>query len=533
MVLTQSVKHVDCFLRLTSKITSDVTRLTSLITETLNNISLLVVMYRPAAILHPDFIAQLQRSGQYPPNLFVPVLNFPFQPQILANPAGFINPVTLPVQRNDAADLREKIRTDILRKLKHEGSESPRLLSPDFATDSLDGVTMFKAARNDNVAHSRSNSSKENPGMKRPRSGSRFETPKKPRMGKPGEKGFPTGIQWSIPQAIAPTGAERISESIWQYFLQTQQTEDIYQAKVRLRNALYAVFQGVFPFCGLYIVGSSMNGFGTRNSDMDLCLMLSIHNIDQRKEATEILFLLQKSLRNCFFVKKCQVIRAAVPILRFWDKCRDFECDLNINNAVGIRNTHLLRYYATMDWRVRPLMLYIKFWARFHDINDARKKTISSYSLGLMLIHYLQVGCNPPVLPCLQTQFPKTFQPDADIRELKLNEKLPLTETQNKDSLGDLFLGFLEYYSFKFNFDADAISIRLGARVPRGVMIKQTTDNQRQWKCLCIEEPFDRSNTARSVYDEFTFQRVQRVFRNSFFRLRKTNDIESITSVPF
>lgn len=46
--------------------------------------------------------------------------------------------------------------------------------------------------------------------MKRPRSGSRFETPKKPRMGKPGEKGFPTGIQWSIPQAIAPTGAERV-----------------------------------------------------------------------------------------------------------------------------------------------------------------------------------------------------------------------------------------------------------------------------------------------------------------------------------
>ena len=27
--------------------------------------------------------------------------------------------------------------------------------------------------------------------------------------------------------------------------------------------------------CGLYVVGSSMNGFGSRNSDMDMCLMLS------------------------------------------------------------------------------------------------------------------------------------------------------------------------------------------------------------------------------------------------------------------
>ena len=26
--------------------------------------------------------------------------------------------------------------------------------------------------------------------------------------------------------------------------------------------------------------------------------------------------------------------------------CSGVECDLNINNSVGIRNTHLLRYYA-------------------------------------------------------------------------------------------------------------------------------------------------------------------------------------------
>lgn len=47
-------------------------------------------------------------------------------------------------------------------------------------------------------------------------------------------------------------------------------------------------------------------------------------------------------------------------------------------------------FYILADWRVRPLVLYIKKWARFHDINDASKATISSYSLCLMLIHYLQ-----------------------------------------------------------------------------------------------------------------------------------------------
>ena len=49
-------------------------------------------------------------------------------------------------------------------------------------------------------------------------------------------------------------------------------------------------------------------------------------------------------------------------------------------------------------------MLFIKFWARFHDINDAHKRTISSYSLALMLIHYLQgealsvcLSAHPPI----------------------------------------------------------------------------------------------------------------------------------------
>ena len=53
-----------------------------------------------------------------------------------------------------------------------------------------------------------------------------------------------------------------------------------------------------------------------------------------------------------------------------------------------------------MDWRVRPLVLFMKKWARFHDINDASKKTISSYSLCLMVIHYLQCKKYIPTWLC-------------------------------------------------------------------------------------------------------------------------------------
>ena len=37
-----------------------------------------------------------------------------------------------------------------------------------------------------------------------------------------------------------------------------------------------------------------------------------------------------------------------------------------------------------------PLIVIVKLWAQSHDINDACRATLSSYSLVLMVIHFLQ-----------------------------------------------------------------------------------------------------------------------------------------------
>ena len=41
-------------------------------------------------------------------------------------------------------------------------------------------------------------------------------------------------------------------------------------------------------------------------------------------------------------------------------------------------------------------------------------------------------------------------------------------------------------------------------------------------------EPFDLTNTARSVYDRGVFERVKEVFQISYNKLKKSRDIESI-----
>lgn len=168
---------------------------------------------------------------------------------------------------------------------------------------------------------------------------------------------------------------------------------------------------------------------------------------------------------------KLDVIRAKVPILRFFDSNTRLEVDLNFNNIVGIRNTHLLKTYAqrkcyfnsmltwienwfeTVDWRVRPLVLVVKLWARHHDINDAKSSTMSSYSLTLMVIHYLQ-NLPVPVLPCLQKIRAERFWPEGDIRRLQTfgdDELRPLKST-NDMTLGQLFAGFLDYYANQFKY---------------------------------------------------------------------------------
>jgi poly(A) RNA polymerase GLD2 len=123
-----------------------------------------------------------------------------------------------------------------------------------------------------------------------------------------------------------------------------------------------------------------------------------------------------------------------VPILKFFDRAGGLEVDLSVNNPTSIRNTHLMFCYSQADYRVRPLVLAVKLWAKEHGINEARQagagcvlsltgllcrfQTLSSYSLTLMVLHYLQSGVFPAVLPCLQEQLPAVFNANVSLAKI-------------------------------------------------------------------------------------------------------------------
>ncbi|CAI5439427.1 unnamed protein product [Caenorhabditis angaria] len=297
-----------------------------------------------------------------------------------------------------------------------------------------------------------------------------------------------------------------LSEKIWHYHNKVSQTDEMLSRKLQLRDMLYSSISPVFPMCGLYVVGSSLNGFGNNSSDMDLCLMITNKELDQKNDAVVVLNLILATLQYEKFVTSQKLILAKVPILRikFAEPFGDITVDLNANNSVAIRNTHLLCYYSAYDWRVRPLVSVVKEWAKRKGINDANKSTFTSYSLVLMVIHYLQCGTNPVVLPNLQKLYPNRFSNKIDVRTLNVTMTLENVGTgsggnsttstttsatasnsngnsspmeipavaEDNTTLGELLIGFLDYYANQFDYDRDAISIRQGQRLERSVVAR-------------------------------------------------------------
>ena len=106
------------------------------------------------------------------------------------------------------------------------------------------------------------------------------------------------------------------------------------------------------------IYGSSNNGFGTHQSDIDLCLIdnsiQDVHKISSRVMS----ILSEIGMKN---VDDSRLL-ARIPVIRFEDPVFNLQCDLCFNNFLPLRNTLLLKTYSYVDPRVRILGIILKKW---------------------------------------------------------------------------------------------------------------------------------------------------------------------------
>ncbi|XP_061875532.1 poly(A) RNA polymerase GLD2 isoform X7 [Colius striatus] len=257
-----------------------------------------------------------------------------------------------------------------------------------------------------------------------------------------------------LPETVLPVAKDELSQQILELFKACQQQTCDLKRKELCRAELQREIQQIFPHSRLFLVGSSLNGFGTRSSDGDLCLVIKEQPVNQKTEARHILSLVHKhfSTKLSGYIERPQLIRAKVPIVKFRDKVSCVEFDLNVNNIVGIRNTFLLRTYA--------------------------------YALP------------EPILPSLQKNYPLQFVHRAP-------RIIPPYQSKNASSLGDLLIGFFEYYATEFDWSHQMISVREAKALPRPDGIEWRN------KFICVEEPFDGTNTARAVHEKQKFNIIK------------------------
>ncbi|XP_028348829.1 poly(A) RNA polymerase GLD2 isoform X6 [Physeter macrocephalus] len=282
-----------------------------------------------------------------------------------------------------------------------------------------------------------------------------------------------------------PEAKDKLSQQILELFEACQQQVSDLKKKELCRTELQREIQLIFPQSRLFLVGSSLNGFGTRSSDGDLCLVVKeepcFFQVNQKTEARHILTLVHKHFctRLSGYIERPQLIRAKVPIVKFRDKVSCVEFDLNVNNIVGIRNTFLLRTYA--------------------------------YPLP------------EPILPSIQKIYPESFSPAIQLHLVHQAPcNVPPYLSKNESNLGDLLLGFLKYYATEFDWNSQMISVREAKAIPRPDGIEWRN------KYICVEEPFDGTNTARAVHEKQKFDMIKDQFLKSWHRLKNKRDLSSI-----
>ncbi|CEI87174.1 hypothetical protein RMCBS344292_01594 [Rhizopus microsporus] len=166
----------------------------------------------------------------------------------------------------------------------------------------------------------------------------------------------------------------------------------------------------------------------------------------------------------------------------------------------------MIKTYVSIDPRVRPLILFIKHWAKQRNINDAAQGgTISTYTWVCMAINFLQTR-QPPILPSLHEMSHSLSEDNQVIHGLNTSfcdnlDQLEGYGRANRETLGGLLYAFFRRYGFEFDYKTQVISVRSGKVLSR--QEKGWHKGPESQQLLCVEEPFDvHRNLGNSANEE-------------------------------
>jgi DNA polymerase sigma len=264
----------------------------------------------------------------------------------------------------------------------------------------------------------------------------------------------------------------------------------------------------------------------------------------------------------------CTDLNAKVPKLVLIHEPTNVKLEIWCQAEASHQMACLLKTYLSLDPRVEPLSILVKYWAKICRISTPGRGTLTPDTFIILVIHFLQ-RVEPPVLPCLHEIFgrddERAQKPDDTTTENSIkfedahrqnsdgNDDLTKTSKLDPDSLDNnmaedefeedvedeppdhnfdqeaidelnwksknpdpvhkLFVDFLKFSISEFANTSMVISIR---------SLKNITVDVKKWNTQVkpIENPIRPSvNLSRNIGSMRTYDYIKQCFRHGYYYL--------------
>ncbi|XP_041759342.1 terminal nucleotidyltransferase 4A isoform X2 [Coregonus clupeaformis] len=280
-----------------------------------------------------------------------------------------------------------------------------------------------------------------------------------------------TGTPWKT-RKYSP-GVDGLHEEVVDFYnFMSPRLEEAAMRK-EVVNRIETVIKELWPTADVQIFGSFSTGLYLPTSDIDLVVFGKWERppLQQLEQA-----LRKHNVAEPFSIKVLD--KATVPIIKLTDQETDVKVDISFNVETGVKAALFIKDY-TKRFPVLPYLIFVlKQFLLQRDLNEVFTGGISSYSLVLMVISFLQL------------------HPRIDASSPNIN-------------LGILLIEFFELYGRHFNYLKTGIRVKNGgAYMVKEDMTKVMTNGYRP-SMLCIEDPLMPGNdVGRSSYGAMQVKQV-------------------------
>nr|CAD7195214.1 unnamed protein product [Timema douglasi] len=273
------------------------------------------------------------------------------------------------------------------------------------------------------------------------------------------------GCPWRDPNKKYSHGIIGLHEEVEDFYQYMCPSPEEHEMRLNVVRRIEKVVLQRWPQSKVEIFGSFRTGLYLPTSDIDLVVIgkwktLPLRSLEQA--------LLEHGIAEPTSLKVLD--KASVPIVKLTDKQSDVKVDISFNMSNGVRSAQLIKEFKHRFPVLPKLVFVLKHFLLQRDLNEVFTGGISSYSLILMTISFLQLHPRQDA-----------FSPTAN--------------------LGVLLIEFFELYGRKFNYMKTGIRIKDGGTyISKEEIQKEMVDGHRP-SLLCIEDPLTAGNDiGRSSY---------------------------------